>query len=433
MRMHRWFGCLIGAAILVAACSSGGGDASDGSRESSATGAPASTTAGGATAPSASAIASVPEKYAGYKSSVYAAPSAWLCRPDLEDVCDTNMEATVIAPDGKTETEHWTAAEDPPVDCFYVYPTISLDATPTSDMNPGENEELFVVRQQAARLGAECRVFAPVYRQLTLTTLLARISDSDTQGSSPTPVEFPYDDVLDAWKQYMANDNEGRGVVLIGHSQGAAILTRLVKEEIDGDADMRARLVSAMLIGIPVRVPAGADVGGDFAEIPLCRASDQTGCVVSYSTFRDTSPPPENSIFAHVSGGDPSDRAACVNPAAPGGGSASLHPYLPTNGRALPGGTGASSTAPPWVAPALGVTISTPFVALPGMIDAKCVDDGEFSYLEIHVNGDPTDQRIDDIGGDLSAEWGMHLVDVSVAMGDLVDLVGSEARAYVGG
>jgi len=67
------------------------------------------------------------------------------------------------------------------------------------------------------------------------------------------------------------------------------------------------------------------------------------------------------------------------------------------------------------------------------MIDAKCVDDGEFSYLEIHVNGDPTDQRIDDIGGDLSAEWGMHLVDVNVAMGDLVGLVGSEARAYVGG
>ncbi|MCZ7535087.1 MAG: hypothetical protein M5T61_03460 [Acidimicrobiia bacterium] len=52
------------------------------------------------------------------------------------------------------------------------------------------------------------------------------------------------------------------------------------------------------------------------------------------------------------------------------------------------------------------------------------------SYLEIHVNGDPSDPRIDDIGGDLTPEWGMHLVDVSVAMGDLVDLVGTQAEAY---
>ena len=434
MRARRLSACLIGAAILLAACSSGGGDVSDASRATGDTGASTSTGVGTDAATTSSPdAAAVPAKYAGYESDVYSDPAAWLCRPAAEDVCDTNMDAAVIAPDGTTEIERWAPAEDPPVDCFYVYPTISVDDTPTSDMHPGENEELFVVRQQAARLGTKCRVFAPVYRQLTLTTLMARLSGNPTPGSTPAPVEFPYDDVLDAWKHYMANDNDGRGVVLIGHSQGAAILTRLVKEEIDGDATMRARLVSALLIGIPVRVPAGADVGGDFAELPLCRASDQTGCVVAYSTFRDTSPPPESSIFGHVTGGGPTDRAACVNPAAPGGGSAGLHPYFPTDGRALPGGTGASASTPEWVDPELGVTIGTPFVALPGMVDAKCVERGEFSYLEIHVDGDPTDPRIDDIGGDLTPEWGMHLVDVSVAMGDLVDLVGSQARAYVAG
>jgi len=426
MSAHRLSVGLLAAAILLAACSSGGGD----DDTSAGTGGSAST--GGSTS-SSSGTPPLPDAYAGYESSVYSDPDAWLCRPDTEDVCDSEMDATAVAADGTTEVERWALAEDPPVDCFYVYPTISVDDAPTSDMPPGETEELFVVREQAARFGTHCNVYAPVYRQRTLTSLVARVYGGQSTTSATGPTVDPYDDVLDAWKHYMANDNDGRGVVLIGHSQGAGLLARLVKEEIDGDASMRARLVSALLIGMPISVPAGADVGGYFANTPLCRAADQTGCVVAFSTFRDTAPPPADSYFGRVRGGGRTDRAACVNPAAPGGGRATLHTYMPTNGRSLPGGTGESGTSPEWLDPALGVTIDTPFVTLPGMVDAECVEHGEFSYLEIHVNGDPADPRIDDIGGDLTPEWGMHLVDVSVAMGDLVDLVGSEAEAYVNG
>ena len=44
--------------------------------------------------------------------------------------------------------------------------------------------------------------------------------------------------------------------------------------------------------------------------------------------------------------------------------------------------------------------------------------------------GDPSDPRIDDIGGDLTPEWGMHLIDVNVAMGDLVSLARSQGKAF---
>jgi hypothetical protein len=64
------------------------------------------------------------------------------------------------------------------------------------------------------------------------------------------------------------------------------------------------------------------------------------------------------------------------------------------------------------------------------MLEAECREDNGFSYLAITVNGDSNDARIDDIGGDLSPDWGLHLVDANVAMGDLVMVAASQSEAY---
>ena len=79
---------------------------------------------------------------------------------------------------------------------------------------------------------------------------------------------------------------------------------------------------------------------------------------------------------------------------------------------------------------------STPFVSTPGLVTAECVDKNGFSYLEVHVNADPKDPRTDDINGDVVAngkvaeDWGLHLIDANLAMGNLVDVVGAESKAY---
>jgi hypothetical protein len=358
--------------------------------------------------------------YPGYHSEIYADPAHWLCRPDKDDVCDHDLDATIVFASGQTRVERFRPARDAKIDCFYVYPTISTDEEGNSDLVPGEDEELFVVRQQAARLGTECRLFAPVYRQVTLTALTGRL------GGNPIPSDsaLAYGDVVDAWKHYIANNNGGRGVVLIGHSQGAGHLTALIRNEIDGSPELRDRLVSAMLLGTSLQVAVGEDVGGDFQNVPLCRRRDQTGCAIAYASFRAESPPPSNSFFG-TSRGEGLE-AACVNPASPGGGSAELRPYFPTNGQSLP--IMPIPNPPPWVE---GEEIETPFVKLPDFVEAECAERNGFVYLAITVHGDPTDPRIDDIGGDLTPEWGLHLVDANVAMGDLVALVESQGQAWL--
>jgi len=355
--------------------------------------------------------------YPGYSSATYTDPAHWLCRPDKDDVCDVDMDATSIRANGKTKVEHFKAAKKPKIDCFYVYPTISTDASGNSDLVPGDDQELFVVRQQAARLGEVCRVFAPVYRQVTLTGLVGVLGG----GGAPIDRVLAYNDVVDAWKHYVANDNQGRGVVLIGHSQGAGVLTALIKNEVDQVPALRERLVSAILLGTSLQVPTGADVGGDFQNVPLCRSKKQVGCAISYGSFRSTAPPPANSLFGRSGGAGL--EAACTNPANLAGGSGTLHPYLPTDGKTLP-------ILPPSSAPDWGVPVSTPFVAMPDFLSAECAEHDGFHYLAITVHGDPSDPRIDDIGGDLTPEWGLHLVDANESMGDLVTITKSQAKAF---
>src|SRR5215831_1674598 len=250
----------------------------------------------------------------------YSDPKSWLCRPAGHDACDVDLTTTVIAADGKLSRETWKADPNAPIDCFYVYPTVSTDPTPNSDMT-ADAAELNVIRQQFARFASKCRPYAPIYRQVTLAGLRARLA-----GGTGTLAEgIQYDDVRDAWNYYLEHDNKSRGFVLVGHSQGSFILDELIRKEIDGKS-VQSRMVSAILLGATLSVPQGKDIGGSFQHVPLCRSASQTGCVITYSSFRSTVPPPANTRFGKVT--NPDLIAACTNPARLMGGSAALRSYL---------------------------------------------------------------------------------------------------------
>src|SRR5204863_2687308 len=139
-------------------------------------------------------------------------------------------------------------------------------------------------------------------------------------------------------------------------------LTRLIRDEIDGKP-IQSRLVSAILLGTTLAVPKGQDVGGSFQHVPLCRSASQTGCVITFASFRATVPPPANTLFGRVPDADMV--AACTNPAALAGGSGDLHAYLDATGRTITN----AATPKPWVTP--DRTIETPWVSVPGLLTAR--------------------------------------------------------------
>lgn len=370
--------------------------------------------------------AAPPQMAAEVKPNDYKDDASWLCRPGRKgDACDVDLTTTVVAADGTLTREAFTVDPKAPIDCFYAYPTVSTDATPNSDMSQDPAEKN-VVLQQFARFGSKCRTFAPIYRQITLRGLQSVLANP-AKAFEMFAKGLHYDDVRDAWQYYLKNDNQGRGFVLLGHSQGSYILQSLIANEIDGKP-IQKQLVGAYILGATVLTPKGKDVGAAFKQIPLCRKPGQLGCVVNYSAFRSTVTPPGNTLFGNAP--DATLSGSCTNPVTLGAGSAPLHAYLSTQGRLI---VMSAAAAKPW---ATDKTVDTPFVSVPGLLTAECKTNEFATYLEIGVHGDPADPRVDDITGDLGAagkplaNWGLHLVDVNLAMGNLLDLVERQSKAY---
>jgi hypothetical protein len=314
--------------------------------------------------------------------------------------------------------EQAVAAKNPPIDCFYVYPTVSGQPTVNANLAIGVRERL-VAAAQASRFSQVCRVYAPVYRQITLTALAhpARITRANALVA--------YDGVQAAFRDYLAHYNRGRGIVFIGHSQGATILIRLLKQEVDRSPALRRRLVSALLLGGDVTVPRGRSVGGDFAHIPACGSSSETGCVVAYSSF--SRKPPANSQFGRTTSDAgvrllaPADRSRdlrimCVNPASPAGGTAPLDPYLP-------------ALALAFLSHGRGPTVRTPWVSFPGEYSGRCESSGNATWLQITRTGGRADRR-PPLTELRDAAIGLHVLDLNIALGNLVRLVREQAAAY---
>jgi Protein of unknown function (DUF3089) len=344
-----------------------------------------------------------------------AAEPVWLCKPGIPDnPCAPSLDTTLVSPSGETlGVRHIRPRKHPKIDCFYVYPTVSGQRTANANLNI-DPEERSIALYQAARYSQECRVFAPMYRQLTIAALTGTAPGAD--------LNLAYSDVLNAWNTYLQKYNHGRGVVLIGHSQGTGMLARLVREQIDPNPAERSRLVSALLLGGPSRlggitVPQGRDVGGSFQNVPACRSESQVGCVVAFSTFN--APVPANAGFGRTT--LPGQQILCTNPASLGGGSAPLKTIFPTEPFAPGTVIGGLTTAVGFTLPA----VSTPWVEVAGEFSGQCSSADNASVLQITgVPGAPQLHPLPD------ATWGLHLLDANIALGDLLDLVHDQAKAF---
>ena len=347
------------------------------------------------------------------------AETVWLCKPDVaNNPCLSDETATVELGNGSSFVEHAKPASNPPVDCFYVYPTVSSQTTQNADLKIDPEEEA-VATAQASRFSQVCKVYAPMYPQLTLPAL-------NKKEITPLGRFIAYSGVRAAFNEYLERFNEGRGFVLIGHSQGSAWLTQLVKELIDFNPALRSRLISAILIGGNLIVSEGQTAGGSFQNVPTCSSAAQTGCLVAYSSFLKE--PPANALFGRPTGspsGVEHPQVACVNPAllVQGQGAGPLFSYYPTYNP--------TNIFPGDLAPFVQVPHApTPWVATPDEYSGQCELANGASWLQLSPAGPPGDPR-EPVKETITPEWGTHLADMNVAMGNLVALAGAQSASYL--
>ena len=255
-------------------------------------------------------------------------------------------------------------------DCFYVHPTDSLAKT--------ANTGLAVTKwtrsppsTKRPRCLQVCDVWAPAYRSQTWTTV-EKFLAGDKTVMAPT-FEVAYDSVLPAWQWFLAH-TQGKPVILVGDSQGSAIIIHLISAEVDHEPSVLRRLLVAVIVGGNLQVPTGKTVGATFTKVPLCTSGTETGCAIAFSSY--PSQPPADSLFGRPGQGTSlqsgqtakaGQQVACVNPAALSGGTADLDPYFLTLTQVAPD---------PYIDFALKEPVPTPWVTYPELYSAGCTTRG---------------------------------------------------------
>jgi DUF3089 family protein len=350
-----------------------------------------------------------------------AAGIEWLCQPSLADnPCRSNDTATVVPRTGPTTVQKATAAANPPIDCFFIIPTVSRQRGLSANLQI-QKSETTTVELEASRFSADCDVYAPVYPEVTLAGL-RQTGKASVQAAE----KQAYQVVQAAWQDYLAHYNHGRGVVIIGHSQGSAMAEELLRTQVDPSPQARQHLVSAIIPGGNVVVPAGKQVGGTFQHLSACTTPTQLHCVVAYSSFNAAPPPtayfsiPGQGVSLLVPTPNPTKgmQVMCVNPAALVPGDGMAEPYLPSSAgnAAIKADKSLSSVPIPWQ-------------TTPDLYSAACTQHGDASWLQITAPITPGDTRTV-VTPPEGANAGLHRFDITLFLGNLVTLVQQQTRSY---
>jgi len=365
--------------------------------------------------------------------SVAARPASpvWLCRPgQAADPCASSLAATTVTAGGTLKPATWPhSAVASKFDCFYIYPTNSLAGTANTNLAVTSSEKI-AVTEQAAPLSQVCNVWAPAYRSQTWTSVKKGLAGNEAVMNATFTVA--YNSVLPAWQWFLAHTG-GKPIVLVGDSQGAAILIHLISARLDHEPTVLRRLLAVILPGGNLQVPAGRTVGATFTNVPLCTSASQTGCAIAFSSY--PSQPPADSVFGRPGQGTSlqsgqtakaGQQVACVNPAALGGSTADLDPYLLTASQTvqLPGLTGR-----------LTEPVSTPWVTYPGLYTATCEHGGGATWLQVtslagtsHTRPVVNEKIVGGYGGGTGPAWGYHGYEYELTLGNLLrDITGQEA------
>lgn len=193
----------------------------------------------------------------------YSQEKFWIALPARHDIGDTIPPGCAIA-------ENQANAH---ADVFYVHPTVYAGANPTNaDLdNKRINKKCDeCVMYQATPFNNCARIYAPRYRQAHLKSFTRK----NQQGE--IALDTAYADVKNAFEYYLANYNQGRPIMLVGHSQGAYHVARLLEEFFDGKP-LKQKLIAAYTIGMDVRADR-------FKEISVCDSASQTGCFIVWNS-----------------------------------------------------------------------------------------------------------------------------------------------------
>ncbi len=194
----------------------------------------------------------------------YSKTANWAALPSMQDNADWT-------PEGLKNNQ-----DNAQVDVFFIHPTTDMTGfkgnADIDDRSINKQTDNFAIKYQSSVFNGSCKVYAPRYRQAALNNFFTKNSDHSKQA-----FDTAYADVKAAFEYYLKYYNNGRPIVIAGHSQGSKHAQRLLQEFFDGKP-LQKQLVEAYIIGFPTHE-------NQFQFLKVSESADTFGGYISYSTF----------------------------------------------------------------------------------------------------------------------------------------------------
>ena len=189
------------------------------------------------------------------------------CRPSDQDSMYAQEENWAYLEADKTAS----------ADVFFICPTVYSGREDSFHMalddEAAKGDFLGATNMEKGIYDADCRFFAPYYRQAGLN-----VYELPEEEREPY-LAFAYADVKDAFTYYLEHYNEGRPIILAGFSQGADMSIRLLKECF-AEEEVNDRLVACYAIGWRITEEELAE----YPHLRFAAGEDDTGVIVSFNS-----------------------------------------------------------------------------------------------------------------------------------------------------
>ena len=209
-----------------------------------------------------------------------------------------NLESWAAHPeknDSIIDVFYTAEKENLKADVFYIYPTLLTnkknDAWNSDVFDENQNNKVknIAIKYQASAWANAGRIYSPLYRQVHYRSFF----EPYTSNGGTRAGEIAYDDIRRSFIHYLNNFNNGRPIIIAGHSQGAYHCKTLLKEFFDGK-ELQGQLVAAYLPGTRVGL-------NEFKTIHALKTPEDTKGYLSWNTFRINKKPKKGKHPAHFS------------------------------------------------------------------------------------------------------------------------------------
>ena len=180
-----------------------------------------------------------------------------------------------------SDPENWAyfrMGEDREVDVFFICPTVDIRSA-SNALEINENFRVLfdlALDMEKGIYDETGRMYAPYYRQMSIKAY--QMTEPERQKAK----QFAYGDISSAFRWYLDNENNGRGLILAGFSQGGEMCLELLKEYFGGDSPeaqaLRDQLIAVYSIGWIVT----EDIAAEYPQIIPASGETDLGTVISF-------------------------------------------------------------------------------------------------------------------------------------------------------